>query len=211
MDLKLGNRNYDPSRHQLDKIRVRKLRLQSTTSGKLGVRISGLRVYRPRYNNYLTRSATSFGDHIHSEWHLKRAIKLFLHDGYRLRTELIPLFIDRLKKLLKAVKTQRTFDFLSSSVLLIYEGEIEKVKDSNVSRFTSVDVRLIDFDHASLKIHPTAEDTTGTTIGISTLIGIFRKILYSAKKIRSDSELQRTFVMPKIMRSPKGSHSEEED
>jgi len=181
MDLKLGNINYDPSRHKIDKIRLRKLRLESTTAGKLGVRLSGFRVFRPRYENYLVRT-TKFTHHLHTEWQLKREIKLYLHDGYRLRTELIPMFIQRLKQLLRVLKTQTTFEFLSSSVLFIYEGDLQNVHENKQTKFTQVDVRLIDFDHASIKPQLKSEDSTGVTIGISALITIMEKILFSAKK-----------------------------
>jgi len=212
MDLKLGNINYDPSRHKPDKIRLRKLRLESTTAGKLGVRLSGLRVFRPRYDNYLI-CTSKYTYHLHTEWHLKRAIKLFLHDGYRLRTELIPMFIQRLKQLLRALKSQTTFDFLSSSVLFIYEGDLQTVKETKTAKLSPVDVRLIDFDHASIRPHPITEDSNGTTLGISALINLMKKILFSAKKTISDSKLQTNFKnsLSGVTKSPKGSHSEEEE
>jgi len=89
IDLKLGNVNYDPSRHNRDKIRVRKLKLSSTTSGNLAMRIAAVRVFRSRYGNYLTLHS-KFAHHIHTESHLRSYLELTLHDGYRLRTELIP-------------------------------------------------------------------------------------------------------------------------
>jgi hypothetical protein len=209
MDLKLGNINYDVAEHKIDKIRLRKLKLDVTTAGKHGVRLSGLRVYRPRYDSYLTRTSKHFGDYLHAKWQLKRAIKLFLHDGYRIRTEIIPMFIQRLKKLLVALKSQKTFKFRASSVLFLYEGDLPNVNILN----PIVDLRLIDFDHASISPEPVLEDTTGVTLGVSELIDIFKQILYSSRRTRSDSELLSiTKVVPTaVFESPKGSISDEEN
>jgi hypothetical protein len=209
MDLKLGNINYDVAEHKIDKIRLRKIKLEVTTAGKHGVRLTGLRVYRPRYDNYLTRNSKQFGDYLHAKWQLKRAIKLFLHDGYRLRTEIIRMFIQRLKKLLVALKSQKTFQFRASSVLFIYEGDLPNVNILN----PIVDVRLIDFDHASISPEPLLEDTNGVILGVSELVDIFKQILYSSRRTRSDSELHRiTKVVPTTLwESEKGSISDEEN
>jgi hypothetical protein len=209
MDLKLGTINYDVAIHQIDKIRLRKLKLDVTTAGKHGVRLSGLRVYRPHNDSYLTRNSKQFGDYLHAKWQLKRAIKLFLHDGYRLRIEIVRMFIQRLTKLETALKSQKTFRFRSSSVLFIYEGDLQ----NNVHINPIVDLRLIDFDHAVISPEPLLEDTTGVTLGVSELIDIFKQILYSSRRTKSDSELRSiTKVVPTtLFKSPKGSISDEEN
>jgi hypothetical protein len=221
MDIKLGNINYDPSRHLQEKIRMRKVKLGSTTSGKLGVRLSALRVFRPRHGNYLIHTSKTF-HHLHTERHLKWVLKLYLHDGYRLRTELIPMFIKQLKELLSALKNQTTFEFLSSSVLFIYEGDLENVQENKpATKGTRVVVRLIDFDHASIRPHPPgiiggqqeAVDPTGVILGISTLINILQKILFCAKKPKTDSEIQyycQENSLRKLKKRFEGSQSEDE-
>jgi len=207
MDVKLGTINYDVA-DEIEKIRLRKLKLDVTTAAKHGVRLSGLRVYRPRYDSYLTRNTKQFGAYLHTKWQLKRAIKLFLHDGYRLRTEIIPMFIQRLKKLLAALKSQKTFRFRASSVLFIYEGDLSNV---NILK-PIVDVRLIDFDHSSISPEPVLEDTSGTAFGVSELIEILKQILYSSRRTKSDSELLSITKVPTtFFESPNGSISDEEN
>jgi len=207
MDLKLGNLNYEQSRHTLDKIRVRKLKLSSTTSGGLAVRIAAVRVFRYRYGNYLTLHS-KFAHHIHTESHLRQYLELTLHDGYRLRTDLIPSIIQQLKSILHALRTQQTFGFFSSSILLVYEGGLDK--DNKVR---GVSVKLIDFDHAYIHQQPKIEDLTAITLGITNLINILKRILFCSKRTKSDSELQKNYLnnIPKIKKTMNGYKSEEDE
>ncbi len=46
----------------------------------------------------------------------------FLHNGYRLRSELIDLIIERLRALHAMLSKQNTFRFYSSSLLVMYDG-----------------------------------------------------------------------------------------
>lgn len=69
------------------------------------------------------------------------ALVLYLDNGSRLRTELIPLFKEKLKKIEQWFETQHELRFYGSSILLIYEGD-EDAPDPN-----KVDVRMIDFAH----------------------------------------------------------------
>jgi len=209
IDLKLGNVNYDPSRHNVEKIRVRKLKLSSTTSGSLAVRIAAVRVFRNRYGNYLTLHS-KFAHHIHTESHLRSYLELTLHDGYRLRTDLFPSIIRQLKSILHALKTQKTFGFLSSSILLVYEGGLDK---ANKLKGRGVDVKLIDFDHAYIHQQPKVEDLTGITMGITNLINILKKISFCSNRTKSDSQLQKNYLnkIQKIKKTIRGYKSEEDE
>jgi len=72
---------------------------------------------------------------------LENAFEFFL-SGCTFKREVTTLLINELEKLKKAILTQQKFSFLGSSVLLIYEGDI--------NAGVMVDVRLIDFDHATV-------------------------------------------------------------
>ena len=50
----------------------------------------------------------------------------FLHNGHQFRTELIEPFLYKLRKLYKVIEKQNSFRFYSSSLLLMYEGDVEK-------------------------------------------------------------------------------------
>lgn len=54
-------------------------------------------------------------------------LRRFFNDGRRTRLELISSFIERLKSFLAAMEAARPdFDFIASSVLLIYEGSYDR-------------------------------------------------------------------------------------
>lgn len=53
----------------------------------------------------------------------------FLHNGHQFRTELIEPFLYKLRKLYKVIEKQNSFRFYSSSLLLMYEGDMEKCDD----------------------------------------------------------------------------------
>jgi len=202
MDLKLGNVNYDPGEHKPEKIRIRKLKLNTTTSGKHGVRLSGLRVYRPQNDSYISLKSTGWGDYLHDRRYFTDAIKFFLHNGYRLNTEVIPIFIERLEKILAALKSQKTFRFRATSLLFVYEGDLSNI---NILNPPKVDVRLIDFDHAVVSPEPGSEDANGVNIGVSELIDFFKQILYSSRRTLSRYELLSPKIPHTIWKGKKGS------
>ena len=53
----------------------------------------------------------------------------FLHNGQQFRTELIEPLLCKLRKLYKVIEKQNSFRFHSSSLLLMYEGDVEKKCD----------------------------------------------------------------------------------
>lgn len=52
----------------------------------------------------------------------KQALHQFLHNGHRLRTDVIHLFVAKLQELYAVVEKQETFRFYSSSLLMMYDG-----------------------------------------------------------------------------------------
>jgi hypothetical protein len=62
----------------------------------------------------------------------------YLHDGHRLRTELVPPFIEKLREIEGWFAHQNSKRFYGSSLLFLYDGTAEDPK---------VDVRMIDFAH----------------------------------------------------------------
>jgi len=186
MDVKVGTINYEVGHHDADKIRERKVKLTASTAGQYGVRLSGLRVYRPRTDNYLTRRSKYGDKNIHTKNQLANTIKLFLHDGIHLRTELIQPLVVQLSALLSALQKQTTFEFRSSSVLLIYDGS-PSLHIPMVPPKT--DVRLIDFDHAYIRDQNGPHDAMGACTGVKSLISILKKIGHEYHASQSESEI----------------------
>lgn len=120
MDIKVGVRHYDDDASAEKRARhIRKA--AATTSATVGVRVTGSQVYKA------TRGTLLFRDKYHGrrlrEPQLAGELAHFFHDGASLRRRALAAIIARLKALLAHVEEQRTFNFYSSSILLIYEGD----------------------------------------------------------------------------------------
>src|SRR4051794_34107059 len=110
MDLKLGTKqvSHDASS---GKRRKGSVKAAATTSAKLGFRLGGARIYQPSTRAWAIRHG-SYGKRL-TEKNVQDALVFFFNDGRRTRTELIPRFVDRLKQLLVALESQRSFDFVA--------------------------------------------------------------------------------------------------
>lgn len=120
MDIKVGVRHYDDDASAEKRARhIRKA--AATTSATVGIRVTGSQVYKA------TRGTLLFRDKYHGrrlrEPQLAGELAHFFHDGASLRRRALAAIIARLKALLAHVEEQRTFNFYSSSILLIYEGD----------------------------------------------------------------------------------------
>lgn len=128
-----------------------------------------------------------------SEEGFKRELTTFLHNGKRLRVELIESFIYKLKKLYRVIEKLNSYRFYSSSLLLLYEGKeldastrsrndsecsssidssdnfrIHKsVSSSSLkgSRRPKVEVRMIDFAHTTYSGCPQDKVRSGPDTG----------------------------------------------
>lgn len=116
-------------------------------------------------NKYYGRSLTDEG--------LRRSLMQFFHNGERLRTDIFLPLIDRLNRLLVVVSQLDSYRFFTSSLLVIYDGLDD--------RLSEVDVRVIDFAHASHRdIDPEAPIYTGPDdgfiFGLKNLIEILEEL-----------------------------------
>jgi len=95
------------------------------------------------------------------------------------RIELIQPFLVKLQALHDIIDKCTEFDFMASSILLIYDG------DYTLDTQPSVDIRLIDFDHTIIYNNPSLViDAAGIRFGLSKLISYFRKIyLWNSRPI----------------------------
>jgi len=172
MDLKLGNKNYRDNM-KANKIAKRKIKYSATTAASSGFRISGLKVYQPARDAYAIRKFIRRNRLISDQdLTLLNTLSLFLFNGMKYRLDLVPLFLEKIQSLIDMLSKCTEFDFIASSVLLIYEGDIT-ISEEN----PSVDIRLIDFDHTIIYSNTTdVADESGIRIGLTSLMEYFRKI-----------------------------------
>ncbi|XP_064486295.1 inositol hexakisphosphate kinase 1-like [Ornithodoros turicata] len=155
LDLKMGTRQH-PDDATEEKRKSLEAKVASTTSSTLGLRVAGMQVYQQNlgyykcHNRYFGRSLNVDG--------FRQTLYHFLHDGVCFRSDVLAPLLEKLRALYKAVEELDGFRFYTSSLLILYEGQVpdgnsndkcnSDSREWNVRRRTAcVNVRMIDFAH----------------------------------------------------------------
>ncbi|KAM9425152.1 inositol polyphosphate multikinase [Pholidichthys leucotaenia] len=132
MDVKLGQRSYDPFASQEKREQqIRKYPLME----EIGFLVLGMRVY-----NMCCDSFDSYDKH-YGRGLVKDTIKdglaKFFHNGVSLRKDAVLASIRRVQHILRWFKSQRKLAFYASSLLFVYEGLPSSFSSSSLSSLLS--------------------------------------------------------------------------
>eukprot|EP00183_Erythrolobus_madagascarensis_P000736 CAMPEP_0185847144 /NCGR_PEP_ID=MMETSP1354-20130828/2529_1 /TAXON_ID=708628 /ORGANISM="Erythrolobus madagascarensis, Strain CCMP3276" /LENGTH=638 /DNA_ID=CAMNT_0028547403 /DNA_START=174 /DNA_END=2090 /DNA_ORIENTATION=+ len=123
LDVKMGVRHYDDDAPP-EKVAKHIAKSNATTSSTVGIRFAGMQVYCEQskmycfYDKYRGRRL--------KEQELAAELAQFFFNGNELRCDALKAILARLKQLLPFVLKQTEFKFYSSSLLLVYEGLVDK-------------------------------------------------------------------------------------
>lgn len=132
MDVKLGQRSYDPFASQEKREQqIRKYPLME----EIGFLVLGLRVYK-----VCTDTFESYDQHYGRglvKDTLKDGLAKFFHNGVSLRKDAVAASIRRVQRILHWFESQQQLTFYASSLLFVYEGLPSSFSSSSLSSLLS--------------------------------------------------------------------------
>ena len=151
-------------------LQIEQERNKYPTQQIVGFRFTGMRV--PLSSGGVKEHGRAFGYALTQET-LGNAFAEYLHDGERLRLELIPPLLQRLKAIRAYFTEQSEFRFYGSSLLFVYESDSK----GRTGQTPSVDVRMIDFAHvwpiqgSEVSGGRRSDRDSGYLLGLDSIIG----------------------------------------
>eukprot|EP00013_Stygamoeba_regulata_P003222 CAMPEP_0177639792 /NCGR_PEP_ID=MMETSP0447-20121125/6207_1 /TAXON_ID=0 /ORGANISM="Stygamoeba regulata, Strain BSH-02190019" /LENGTH=280 /DNA_ID=CAMNT_0019141837 /DNA_START=149 /DNA_END=991 /DNA_ORIENTATION=- len=170
LDLKIGTRQHMDS-FTPEKIAVCLEKCCKSTSLSTGVRVCGMKVYRPHKDAFL--SLNKDAGKLLREEHLPSVLDAFLSDGEVRLHRLAQFFCERIKALREIMATQHTYNLISTSLLLVYDADLPG--ESGDHQMLAA-CKTIDFANATLQKDDGHEIDTGYVKGLDSLLSYFEAL-----------------------------------
>jgi hypothetical protein len=149
-----------------EKAEAMKKKDMGTTTHTLGIRITAMKVYKKKTGEF-TSYGKPWGKKVTADTMLV-SLKEFFDNGDKIRTDLIPFYLEKLKEVQKWFSDQKLLRFYSSSLLFLYDGEDDSHKP------VKANVKMIDFAHVH-EIKDKGRDE-GYITGLKNLIEYLQKL-----------------------------------
>lgn len=164
LDVKMGVCTVSPDANEEKRIKMGH-NDETTTTKKLGQRLTGYRVWNVKDQDYEKIGKTVTKKISNEEDYLK-SLKKFFHNGEKLRTDVVQHFLGLLDNVHKYMSQQSEFTFYSSSLLFVYDGSNNEPHGR---------LKMIDFAHV-FEIEEEDGRDEGYIFGLEKMIEYFKKI-----------------------------------
>jgi len=179
LDIKLGTRQHGDDASD-DKKKRHMMKCATTTSQPLGIRICGQLVYQPLTQTY--RHSDKYSGRKLTSDTIEPNIGEFFNNGTKFRKDSLDKIILKLKELCRVMEQEQNhYRFYSTSLLLIYEGNIDE-KDKEV------DIRMIDFAH-TFELEEGIKQDDGYLFGLKNFVQLMENIQKSHETITDNSSI----------------------
>jgi inositol-hexakisphosphate kinase len=135
LDVKVGTRAYgDNATHEKRLGQIRKV--ASTTSGSLGIRLMGIKVWQPHLQQYIEIDKYRGREMDAKEF--EDSLALYFRHGPtgQIRRTLIGKFISKVEELLRMFEKEHVYRMYSTSLLFVYEGaQAAEISTKNEKNF----------------------------------------------------------------------------
>eukprot|EP01138_Halocafeteria_seosinensis_P011455 gb/GECG01011700.1/.p1 GENE.gb/GECG01011700.1/~~gb/GECG01011700.1/.p1 ORF type:complete len:346 (+),score=27.19 gb/GECG01011700.1/:1-1038(+) len=176
IDIKLGTRTWDPL--ATERKRIRQM-LRYPPQLVTGFRIIGMHIFRPfspdsHEDGKWLEFQRRFGRSL-TEDELPSGLLEYVHDGQRVRWEVLENMLDQLYQLRNWFQKQQGYRFISTSLMVIFEGK------SGINEDPRVRLSMIDFAH-TFPIPPDSSTAyeqrdEDYLLGLSNLIAVIERLI----------------------------------